>query len=776
MIGTTLSHYRILDRIGEGGMGVVYRAKDERLDRDVALKVLPAGAFADESSRKRFRGEALALSRLNHPNIETVHDFDRQDGVDFLVMEYIPGVTLDRRLAAGPLPEPEILRLGSQLAEGLAAAHAQGVVHSDLKPGNLRVTPDGRLKILDFGLARLLTSRDDGAPTVTLVGRPVLAGTPPYMAPEQFRGAPNDARVDLYMAGAVLYEMATGRRAFDQPACETLLRAILHGDSPAPRSLNPVISIELERVILKVLNTDPRSRHQSAGELLADLKRIGAAEGRGDAPRRPGRRTWAAVAAGSGVLIALGGIGAFRLLAPGGPVGSLAVLPFANAGGDPDAEYLSDGLTEGIINSLALIPQLKVIARASVFRYKGQDIDPGTVGRDLGVRAVLVGSVGHRRDDLMVSAELVDAEDRRHLWGGQYTRPVSDILKVQGEIAGHISESLRLRLTGDEKSRLAKRSAGSPEANRLYLQGRFFENKGTRDGFMKAVEYFQSAIAADSGYAPAYAGLAEAHYWVSNMYVSPTEAMPKSRAAATKALELDETLGEAHASLGRVKALYDWDWAGGGEEFRRAIALSPGSAEAHLAYGNHLAVMGDLDGALAEMATAGGLDPLSAVIGVQRALLLQAAGRDEQAAEEARRALHLEPSAAQARVVIGIVDLRQGRIEEGIAEIQRAFSLDDNADTGGWLGYYYAASGRRDDAMRLARRLETRQGQFVPAWSVAMIFAGMGDADRTFEWLAKACDDRSEGISWLKIEPRLKDLRSDPRYRDLLRRVGLASG
>ncbi len=776
MIGRTLAHYRILDMIGRGGMGVVYRAKDERLDRDIALKVLPSGALADDASRKRFQREALALSRLSHPNIETVHDFDSRDGIDFLVMEYIPGVSLDQRLAAGALAENEVLALGAQLAQGLVEAHARGVVHGDLKPANLRITPDHRLKILDFGLAQLLRPVTEEAPTETLVSGRVLAGTPPYMAPEQFKGARSDARVDLYMAGAVLYEMATGRRAFPQANGEALVEAILHEAPRSPRALNPAISRGLEDIILKALAKEPQRRYQSAADLCTDLQSHAAVPARSEPRWRFARPARPMLAAGTVALVALAGFIGYRYFWTGGPPDSLAVLPFENAGGNPEAEYLSDGVTESIINTISTLPRVKVIARASVFRYKGKEIDPRMVGRQLGVSAVLVGRVLRRGRDVVVSVELVDARDRRHLWGDQYTRRLSDILLVQGEIADHISLNLRPRLTGEEKKRLATRSAGIPEAYEHYLKGRFALNKGTKDDCMKAVEHFKSAVAIDPAYALGYAGLADAYYGVSNLYVPPREAMPKARAAALRALELDETLGEAHASLGLVKAQYDWDWPGAGEEFRRAIDLNPGYAAVHQWYALYLAELGELDEAVAEMVKARALDPLSVLIGGNVALLQYLAGRLDEAEDEIHKTLELDPEAPAARLFLGLVRSAQGNISEGIVKAEKAYAMDEASEYAGWLGYLYVRSGRRGDAERLVRDLEKRANESARAHSVAMIHASLGNKDEAFAWLDRAYENHDEGIGWIRVDPRLQPLRSDPRYADLLRRIGLSLG
>ncbi|HEU4401880.1 MAG TPA: protein kinase, partial [Candidatus Polarisedimenticolia bacterium] len=621
MIGRTLSHYRILEQIGAGGMGVVYRARDERLDRHVALKLLPSGVLSDEAARRRFRTEALALSRLNHPNIETVHDFDTEEGIDFLVMEYIPGTTLSEIVARGPLEHAEILRVGAQLALGLAAAHEQGVVHRDLKPGNLRLTPDQRLKILDFGLARLVRPFSDTLPTQSLTGIDTVVGTLPYMAPEQVRGAPADARSDLYAAGAVLYELATGRRPFPQTHGPLVIDAILHQEPESPTRLNPKLSSGLEAVILKALSKDPEARHASARELLEDLERLGDGVPRSAPGRRP--RRWGRLA------LALGGLGLLVLLAlgidlmvvSGGTIDSLAVLPFASAGTDQDAESLSDGLTESIINSVSRLPEVKVIALSSVLRYKGRLVEPDKVGRDLRVRAVLEGRVAHRGDDLVVNAELVDARDRRHLWGEQYNRRFSDIFLVQDEIATHISESLRLNLSGEETQRLTKHYTDNAEAYQRYLKGRYYlNNEYDEAGVRRGIDQFMKAIELDPRYALAFAGLADAYYGLSNLYLPSTQAMPLSRAAALKALAIDDGLAEGHASIGVVKAFYEWDWPGADQEFRRAVGLDPGDALFHLWYGFSALALGRSDQGLADLKRAQDLDPLSPFIRCYSAL------------------------------------------------------------------------------------------------------------------------------------------------------------
>ncbi|MFQ5927922.1 MAG: protein kinase, partial [Terriglobia bacterium] len=525
MIGKTLGHYRIIEKIGAGGMGEVYRARDERLERDVALKVLPAGALADEAARKRFRKEALALSKLNHPNIETVYDFDTQDGVDFLVMEHIAGETLDAKVKQGALGEKEVARLGAQLAEGLAAAHAAGVVHRDLKPGNLRVTPDGRLKILDFGLAKLLRPAVDPASAATaesLTETQAVAGTLPYMAPEQLRGETVDARTDLWAAGAVLYEMAAGRRPFEAKLATALTDDILHKPPPSPGRLNPDLSSRLEEITLRCLEKDPEHRYQSARDLLADFRRLSAPP----APAAP-----ATLAAKP----------------------SVAVLPFQNLSADPENEYFSDGMTEEIISKLSRIQQLQVASRTSVARFKGTQKDIKEVGQELGVRYVLEGSVRKAGNRVRITAQLIDTSSGFHLWAEDFQGELKDVFAVQEETALKIAAALNLRLSPQEQRAVQRRTTDNPKAYDAYLRGRALaEHADNREKLEAARRQFEQALEADSDYAPALAGLSlvESAYYRN---LDRSEARRQlAEQLARRALALDPDLPEAHFAFGYV--------------------------------------------------------------------------------------------------------------------------------------------------------------------------------------------------------------------------------
>lgn len=785
MVGSVLGHYGIVEKIGEGGMGVVYRAHDESLEREVAIKVLPAGTLTDETARKRFRKEALALAKLNHPNIEAVHEFATQGSTDYLVMEYIPGVTLSDKLSAGPLPEKEILRLGAQLAEGLAAAHEQNIVHRDLKPGNLRITPEGRLKILDFGLAKLVHPFSDSGPTASVTESHVVQGTLPYMAPEQLRGDPVDARTDLYAAGNVLYEMATGHRPFEAKLATILTDNILHKAAPPPSSLNGKISPAVDNIILKALEKEPERRFQSARDLLADFLRVSAPSG-AVIGVRPRRRIlpWAlgASAALVAVLAILFGLNVGgvrdRVLTGtrGREIRSIAVLPLENLSGDQSQEWFADGMTEALTTELSKIGALRVISRTSVMQYKRVRKPLAQIAIELNVDAVVEGSVLRVGDRVRITAQLIGAVPERHLWANSYDRELRDVLAVLSEVAQAIAGEVHVTLTPQERARLATARPVHPEAYQLYLQGRFFSTEATAPALEKSIEYLQRAIEKDPNFAAAYASLAEAYGLHGQMAALPqAEYFLQAKKAAQKALEIDDTMGEAHASLGQIKSDQEWDWEGAEREYKRAIALSPNYANAYLWYSQLLNVLGRHEEALAKIKRAQELAPLDSFVSANVLWRLWLAGHSDQALAESKKLLEMYPNYWLIYWTRGSILSAKGMYREAITDQQKAVDLSQRSlECLPDLAYAYARAGRRAEALKVLGRLEAEsRKRYVPSFFFAVVYSGLGEKDRAFERLERAYQEHDSRLPWIAIESTFDSLHSDPRFQDLRRRMNL---
>jgi len=798
MVGKTISHYRIEDRLGGGGMGVVYRALDLKLGRSVALKFLPSQMVRDPQALERFQREARAASALNHGNICTIHEIDESDGHPFIVMEYLEGQSLKQMITGKPLGNTQILEIAIQITEALEAAHESGIIHRDLKPGNIFVTRRGQAKILDFGLAKLLQSPpaldekgSDALPTAAetrdLTSRGVALGTVAYMSPEQARGEELDQRSDLFSLGAVLYEMGTGRLAFGFGTTAVVFDAILNRTPLPATRVNPELLPDIGWITSKLLEKDRRLRYQAALELRADLKRVKRDTESAGVPALvapPSVDRWrrkmilgAAVLFSALAIVSFVGpriwLGLSR--GPSDRIHSIAVLPFSNVGSDSNIEYLADGVTEGIISSLSRVPELRVMARSTVFSYKGHDISAQKVGQDLQVDAVLLGKITQRGDTLSIQTDLVRASDGSELWGEQYTRKVSDLFALQGEIAKEIYDSLRPKLAGAEAKQLAKRDTENPEAYQLYLQGLFYWNKWTQDGFQKAVDFFRQAAEKDPAYAQAYAGLANAYTFMgASGYVAPQQVWQSAKSAAMQSVKIDDSLPEGHVSLALVRENFDWDWAGAEREFKRAIELNPNSAEAHHWYGDFLTRLGRFDEARVELKKAQELDPLSLLINSSLGRELYFARLYPAAIEQFRKTLDMDRNFVPAQHGIELAYAQNGMPREAVAERQKVLTLSGSPDLAAAIGDDYKNSGYEGVLQSWLEGLnEVSKRAYVSSYNIAQIQARLGKKVEAIATLERAYASRDGNLTFLKVDPLFDDLRPEPKFHELVLKLAM---
>ena len=837
-----IGHYRMIERLGKGGMGEVFLAEDTKQHgRKVALKVLPADLTKDESRLKRFKQEARAVLALNHPNILTIFEIGEAGGLHYMATEYIQGETMRRRLWHSKIKIDEALGIAIQVAMALEAAHAAGIVHRDIKPENVmlredRFVRDRFVKVLDFGLVKLIEpevrNSDPEAVTIPVSNTSpgAVLGTTGYMSPEQTLGEPVDARSDIFSLGVLLYEMVAGRTPF-QGKTDSHVKVSILDQEPAPlTSQSSGVPRQLERIVSKALAKDRTKRYQTTTDLKLDLEQLreelrtgaaeaqqtelrpttlpGAPEGQASeqspTQHRPAADTDAARAAPTvlytqapvrqnnyktialivaAVAVIAGAAVIIYERMNSGAINSVAVLPFVNNTNDPNFEYLSDGITESIINSLSQLPNLKVMSRNAVFRFKDRKLDPQEIGRNLQVGAVLTGRVVKVGDRVVIKTELIKIEDGSQLWGSEFDNGLSDILSIQDEIARTISEKLKLKLTGAQAEKLGKHYTTNTEAYQLYLKGRYFWNKRDEAGLRNGIKYFKEAEEKDPTYALAYSGLADSYALLCDIgAVPPNDEMPHAKAAAQRAVDIDPSLAEGYTSRAFVKLEYGWDWLGAEKDFQKALELNPQYPTAHQWYASYLVQMGKFDQAMKEIEKAHELDPLSPIISSNLGFYSYLNGRYDEAIVEYKKLLELDQQFWVAHHYLGLAYAQKGMNDQAIAELRTLIRspgdgpikegvVEDNPEAAASLGYVYAAAGKRAEAELILTRLKALSGRrYVSPLYFATIYAGLKDRDHAVEYLNKAFEGRHPGLVLIRIEPMLQGLRSDPRFQQLIKK------
>ncbi len=775
MIGSTISHYKILEKLGEGGMGIVYKAHDTKLDRLVALKFLPPQLSVAENDRARFLQEARAISALNHPSIATIHDIDEANGQKFLVLEYIPGGTLKSKLKHLKSEDrqfllSEVLDYGIQAAEALAHAHRHQIIHRDVKTDNMMLTEEGKVKLTDFGLAKLR-----GGAQVTKTGTTV--GTAAYMSPEQIRGEEVDRRSDIFSFGVVLYELTTSHLPFRGEFETALSYSILNENPPGIASLRQGVPPSLERIINHCLEKEATKRYQSADEIVTELRKVQQEiTGAVTIVAKQSKLPWIFAA----VVVVLVAIGIYFFYPKSTPTAAnskaIAVLPFKNLSDSKEDEYFADGITEDLITQLSKIADLKVISRTSVMQYKGISKNVRDIGKDLDVGSVLEGSVRRAGNQVRIVAQLIDAHNEGHLWAETYDKEMTQIFAVQSDVAKEIASALKAKLSSAEKERIDRRQTESTEAYQLYLKGRFYWNKRRGRDLEMATDYFKQALEKDPNYALAYAGLAQTFVLFPEYAGLPAkEYFPRAEAAARRALELDENLAEAHSVLGLVRLQYAWDWSGAEREFKKAIELNPNFPTAHHWYNIMLGCVGRLDEAMNEIRRAQELDPLSLIINENVGAVFYSMRRYDEAIGQHKKTLELDQNFAGCHSALGDAYCQKGMFAEAIAEHQKVRVLSESGPYGlGPLGYAYARSGRVNEAKQVLNQLLafSKQG-YVVSYGIASVYNGLGVRNGALQWLERACEEHDRFIVDVKVDPALDNLRSDVRFKAILQRVGL---